>query len=114
MRNISSYAIALLLIVLLAAGCGITQMLPPPQADELVIDGGAEVQGMAVVVDGLHVGYVPQTITVIENYPNYLQVGPWRMIFIPPMTMDTLYLGQKAEHEALEFDCIGTADIRIE
>ena len=58
-------------------------VLPAPQMGTVIIEtAGAQ----SVYLDGLYMGETPQEITILENYPNYLQVGQWKFVLIPPCT----------------------------
>lgn len=43
-----------------------------------------------VILDGLEFGYGPMSLIVLENYPNYLQVGDWKFVLLSPVTYDHL------------------------
>ena len=45
-----------------------------------------------VILDGLEFGYGSMNLIVLENYPNYLQVGPWKFILLSPVTYDTFQI----------------------
>jgi hypothetical protein len=41
-----------------------------------------------IMLDGLEFGYGSMSLIVIENYPNYLQVGSWKFVILPPVKFD--------------------------
>ena len=51
----------------------------------------------AVYIDGLYMGETPIDVIIIENYPNYLQVGNWKFVLVPPCTYSLIYFEPDAE-----------------
>lgn len=81
--------LSLVVLVLAFVGCGASSLVPPPEAGTLFLDVPEDAP---VFFDGLPVGFGPRTMTVLLNWPNYLQVGNWRLVVWSAAGLDTLSL----------------------
>ena len=43
-----------------------------------------------VILDGIEFGYGSMDLFMFENYPNYLQIGPWKFVLLSPVTFNTI------------------------
>jgi len=80
--------LALLLPLLLLVACS-APVLPAPQLGSVDIESTPE---LPVSIDGLPMGMTPVTIPMIENYPNYLQVGEYKIVLLPPCTYSVIHI----------------------
>lgn len=74
--------IALLIPLLILLACS-TPVIPTPQPGTVLIECPGEQE---VRVNDIFIGYTPVETWIIENYPNYLQVGVYKALLWPPCT----------------------------
>jgi len=79
---------ALLLCSLLLA-CGTSFNPPTPEVGVICVMAP---DTMEVSVDGVTFGTGTVEVPVVVNYPNYLQVGPWKFVLWPPVDYTGLQL----------------------
>lgn len=88
LKQIGTFVVVLFAALLVLAGCG-APTVPPPVATDVYLDVP---DSSTVALDGLTLGKGPRTVTVLENWPNYLSVDAWKLILWDIPGLDSLSL----------------------
>lgn len=71
----------LISILILVLGCS-TPQLPDPVFTSIQIEAP---DTCLVILDGIEFGYGSMSLIVLQNYPNYLQIGASPFVLLPPV-----------------------------
>lgn len=79
-------SVVLVLILLLSSSCGAPQLEVPVLRNVSIIAPDS----MEIKIDGIVQGYGACTGILVENYPNFLEIGSWEFVLFPACDYDSI------------------------
>lgn len=86
-------AVVLVIVLLIASSCSAPELETPVLRNVSV----SAPDTMDIRIDGILQGYGSCTVILVENYPNYVEIGPWEFVLFPPCDYDSV-----AVHRSLD------------
>ena len=80
-------SVILVIVLLLSTSCSAPELETPVLRHVFL----SAPDSMEIKIDGILQGYGPKlNVILVENLPNFLQVGPWEFVLFPTCDYDSL------------------------
>jgi len=83
--------VGIIIIALPLMACNLSEVVPPDPGTVVIT---APADTMPIVSNGIVYGYGKARCIIMRNAPNYIEVGPYPVVLLPPVTYTYLQVGQ--------------------